>query len=172
MCLQELCGRQNQSSDSGTHADSAELASVLPSIQYCKAPKENQSLPSTSTERESLVSSRDILGKLEKVLQSQQTDPSTVPGNSTAKRHLIECTKSGVKLVEMSKSLQCKMKTDLISQDSFDQVSSNCIISNQFTVVLQGHSYMPTCMERCMTGWLSGRGRERMMREFLSARET
>ena len=129
MSLQELCGRRKQSSDSGT---SAKLVSE---VQCCKAPRENESLPSTSTERgslkqESFVSSPEILGlqsKLGKLLQSQQTYPSSVSDNSTAKRHLIECTKSSVKLVEMSKSLlECKMKTDLISQDSFNQVSSNC----------------------------------------------
>lgn len=133
LCLQELCGRRKQSSASSTSADSAELVNELPSILSCKAQKE--SLPSACSEQggskqESSVSSAKIMeiqNKLIKLLQAQQTDPSTVSGYSTAKRRLIECTKSGLKLVEVSKSLlEGKMKTNLISRDSCDQVSLNC----------------------------------------------
>ena len=64
--------------------------------------------------------------ELEKLLRSQHTDPDEQT-NFAAKRHLIVCNELGLKLVEMSVSLQEILKfnrmADLISRKCFYQVS-------------------------------------------------
>lgn len=64
-------------------------------------------------------------GELKKLWQSQH-DKSDVPTDYAAKRHLILCDDSGLKLIEMSKELQeslkCDKMDDLISQECFNKV--------------------------------------------------
>ena len=69
--------------------------------------------------------------ELKKLLQSQH-DKSDVPTDFAAKRHLILCDDSGLKLIEMSnelqESLKCDKMDDLINQECFNKVSSSIIL--------------------------------------------
>ena len=66
--------------------------------------------------------------ELKKLLQSQN-DKSDVPTDFAAKRHLILCADSGLKLIETSKELQenlkCDKMDDLINQECFNKVSNS-----------------------------------------------
>ena len=67
--------------------------------------------------------------ELKKLMQSRRLDKSDETTDFAAKRYLIMCDDSGLKLIdlEMSKELQeslkCKRMADLISPVCFDQVS-------------------------------------------------
>lgn len=75
--------------------------------------------------------------ELKKLLQSQH-DKSDVPTDFAAKRHLILCDDSGLKLIEMSnelqESLKCDKMDDLINQECFNKVSSSKYIYNYYPV--------------------------------------
>ncbi len=68
----------------------------------------------------------DAKRELKKLLQSQH-EKSDIPTDFAAKRHLILCDDSGLKLIEMSKELQESLKhnrmDDLINRECFDKVS-------------------------------------------------
>ena len=72
-----------------------------------------------------------VQGELEKILQSEPSEPDEST-NPAAERHLIVHDKSGLKLVQINKSLQSlkfSKNANLVCQESFAQVSkfATCI---------------------------------------------
>jgi hypothetical protein len=89
--------------------------------------------PGKSSEGAKIVQDPKVLEakrELKKLLRSQY-DKSDVPTDFAAKRHLILCADSGLKMIETSKELQESLKydrmDDLINQECFNKVSDSKI---------------------------------------------
>ena len=122
---------QPQSGKPSSTSESQQIIDECAASNSSQTESESTVVQERSREKatKAIAANPKVLGaqsELEKLLRSQHTDPDEQT-NYAAKRHLIVCNKLGLKLVEMSVSLQETLKfnrmADLISRKCFYQVS-------------------------------------------------